>query len=61
MVIWSNWASGDSVVKKNLPTNAGDTVLVPWLEDPPEEEMTTHSSSLAWAIHGQRSPAGYSS
>ena len=29
-------------------------------EDPAEEEMTTHSSSLAWEIHGQGSPAGYS-
>ena len=30
-------------------------------EDPLEEEMATHSSILAWRIHGQRSLAGYSS
>ena len=29
-------------------------------EDPLEEEMVTHSSILAWEIHGQRSLAGYS-
>ena len=29
-------------------------------EDPLEEEMATHSSVLAWEIHGQRSLAGYS-
>ena len=29
-------------------------------KDPLEEEMATHSSILAWEIHGQRNPAGYS-
>ena len=29
-------------------------------EDPLENEMATHSSVLAWKIHGQRSLAGYS-
>ena len=29
-------------------------------EDALEEEMATHSSVLAWRIHGQRSLAGYS-
>ena len=29
-------------------------------EDPREEEMATHPSSLAWKIHGQRSLGGYS-
>ena len=29
-------------------------------EDPTEEEMATHSSILAWRIHGQRSLGGYS-
>ena len=28
-------------------------------EDSAEEEMTTHSSSLAWEIHGQGSPTRY--
>ena len=30
------------------------------LEDPMEKEMATHSSVLAWEIHGQRSLVGYS-
>ena len=29
-------------------------------ENPLEKEMTTHSSILAWKIHGQRSLEGYS-
>ena len=29
-------------------------------EDPLEEGMGTHSSILAWKIHGERSLAGYS-
>ena len=29
-------------------------------EDPLEEGMETHSSILAWRIHGQRSVVGYS-
>ena len=29
-------------------------------EDPLEESMATHSSVLAWRIHGQKSLAGYS-
>ena len=29
-------------------------------EGPLEEEMATHSSVLAWRIHGQRGLAGYS-
>ena len=29
-------------------------------EDPLEEGMATHSSTLAWRSHGQRSPVGYS-
>ena len=29
-------------------------------EDPLEKEMATHSSILAWGIHGQRSLVGYS-
>ena len=31
----------------NLPANAGDTGLIPGLEDPLEEEMATYSSILA--------------
>ena len=29
-------------------------------EDPLEKEMATHSRTLAWESHGQRSLAGYS-
>ena len=29
-------------------------------EDPLEKEMVTHSSILAWEIHGQRRLVGYS-
>ena len=29
-------------------------------EDPLEKEMATHSSFLAWGIHGQRRVVGYS-
>ena len=35
-------------------------VQSPGREDPLEEGMATHSSILAWRIHGQRSLAGYS-
>ena len=30
-------------------------------EDPLEEEMATHSSILAWKLHGRMSLAGYNS
>ena len=45
---------------KNLP--AVQEARVPSLsqEDPLEEETATHSSILAWEIHGQRSLADYS-
>ena len=29
-------------------------------EDPPEKEMATHSSILAWKLHRQRSLGSYS-
>ena len=29
-------------------------------EDPLEKDMATHSSTLAWKIHGRRRMAGYS-
>ena len=29
-------------------------------DHPPKKEMATHSTILAWEIHGRRSPAGYS-
>ena len=48
---------GDSVVK-SLPANAEDTGLTPGREDPPEEEMATHSSVLAGRIPGIEEPGG---
>ena len=36
---------------KNLPADAGaaeDSCSTPGQEDPPEREMTTHSSILSW-------------
>ena len=46
----------------NTPANAGDIKRVRSLgqEDPLKEGMATHSSVLAWRIHGQRSLVGYS-
>ena len=35
-------------------------VRSPGREDPLEKEMATHSSTLAWRIHGQRRLVGYS-
>ena len=43
-------------MKKNPPANAGDTDSIPGLVDPLEEEMATHSSSLAWKIPGTEEP-----
>jgi len=37
-------------VLENLPTSAGDTGLIPGLEDPLEKDITNHSSILAWKI-----------
>ena len=35
---------------KNSPANAGDMGLTGGQEKPPEKEMATHSSILAWEI-----------
>ena len=50
---------GGSVVK-NPPANAGDMGSIPGLGRSLGEGIATHSSTLAWEIHGQRSLAGYS-
>ena len=47
------------MVKKSA-CNVGDLGSIPGWKDPLEEGMETHSSILAWRIHGQRSLAGYS-
>ena len=46
---------------KNLPANAGDAGSIPGSEDPPEEEMATHSSILAWEISWTEQPVGLQS
>ena len=43
---------------KNLPAMQETQVQSLDQEDPLEEEMATHSSVLAWRIHGQRSLMG---
>jgi len=45
---------------KNLPAMLETWVQSLSWEDPLENEMATHSSILAWRIHGQRSLEGYS-
>ena len=45
---------------KNLPALQETQVQSLGQEDPPEKEMATHSSILAWEIPWKRSLAGYS-
>ena len=49
----SPWGHKESNTTKRLNIPLGQ-------EDPLEKEMATHSSILAWKIHGQRSLVGYS-
>ena len=46
---------------KNPPANAGDSGLIPGLEDPLEEGMATHSSIIAWRIPRTEEPGGLQS
>ena len=49
----------DGTVVRNLPADAGDTRdkgLIPGWEDPLEEAMATHSSTLAWEIPWTEKP-----
>ena len=49
------------IVEKNPPANAGDirdAGLIPGSEDPLEEGMATHSSTLAWRIPWTEKPGG---
>ena len=48
-------------VVKNPPTSAGDSDSIPGLENLLEEEMTTHSSILAWEIPWTEEPGGLQS
>ena len=57
----SRWLFPTDSAVKSLPA-VQDTQAQPLgREDPPEKAMVTHSSILAWEIHGQRSLEGYSS
>ena len=46
---------------ENPPANAGDVDSAPGSEDPLEEEMATHSSTLAWRIPWMEEPGGLQS
>ena len=54
------WASHVVLVVKNPPANADirDSSLILGLEDPLEEDITTHSSILAWRILWREEPGG---
>ena len=54
------WGSLVAQIVKNLPAVWETQVRSLRQEDPLEKEVATHSSILAWRIHGQRSLAGYS-
>ena len=48
-------------VGKESTCNAGDTDSILGREDPPEKEMATHSSILAWRIPWTEEPGGLQS
>ena len=54
-------ASQVALVVKNLPANAGDEGSVLGQEDPLEEEIATHSSTVAWEILWTEGPGGLQS
>ena len=45
---------------KETTCSVGDLGSIPGLDNPLGKEMATHSSILAWRIHGQRSLVSYS-
>ena len=63
VTLWVVGGSQVALVVKNPPANAGDrrdVGSVPGSRRSPEEEMTPHSSTFSWSIHGQRSLVIYS-
>ena len=46
---------------KNLPANGGDASSILSREDPLEEEMAIHSSTLPWRIPWTEEPGGLQS
>ena len=59
-ILFNLWASLVAQRLKCLPPVWETQVRSLGQEDPLEKEMVTHSSILAWGIHGQRSLVGYS-
>ena len=55
-----SWASLVTQTVKNSPAMRETWVQSLGWEDLLEKRIATHSSILAWRIHGQRSLAGYS-
>ena len=53
----NTWASQVALVMRNPPANAGDLGDMGF--DPLEEDMATHSSSLAWRIPRTEEPQGH--
>ena len=56
----AQWLKKKKKKKTANAEDAGDSTRVRYLgqEDPPEEEMVTNSSILAWKCHRQRTLAG---
>ena len=61
MHIYTNEASYVLLVVKNLPANAEDSGLIPNSGQPPEKEMATHSSVLAWRVPSTEESGGLQS
>ena len=57
---WKCWASLVAQMVKNLPTVQETQLLSLGVEDPLEQRMATHSSTLAWRIPWTEDPMGYS-
>ena len=60
MLLMYHGFPGSSAVKNLLAMQETWVRSLGW-EDPLGKKMATHSSVLAWEIHGQRSLEGYSS
>ena len=59
-MFWLTFELPGTQTVKNLPAMQGTWVQSLGWEDPLEESMGTHSSILAWRIHGQKCLVGYS-
>ena len=59
LIAW--WASLMAQMVQNLPSMQETQVQSLGGEDPPEKEMATHSSILAWKIPWTEDPSGLQS